>query len=96
MPVVFAKLSANMATLCANGSASLCGELRGGRELRGQHVSFQKHLKDMDCAILRMVNAVYAIDDFSGDALLWRIEWIGGVGYNTSVLPLVDYGQRTS
>ena len=31
-----------------------------------------------------MVNAVYAIDDFPGDALLWRIEWIGGVGYNTS------------
>jgi len=26
-----------------------------------------------------------AIDDFPGDALLWRIEWIGGVGYNTSV-----------
>jgi hypothetical protein len=26
---------------------------------------------------LRMVNAVYAIDDFPGDALLWRIEWIG-------------------
>src|SRR5207248_8491756 len=23
--------------------------------------------------------------DFPGDALLWRIEWIGGVGYNTSV-----------
>jgi len=32
-----------------------------------------------------MANAVYAIDDFPGDALLWRIEWIGGVGYNTSV-----------
>jgi len=32
-----------------------------------------------------MVNAVYAIDDFPGDALLWRIEWIGGVGHNTSV-----------
>ena len=32
-----------------------------------------------------MVNAVYAIDDFPDDALLWRIEWIGGVGYNTSV-----------
>ena len=31
-----------------------------------------------------MVNAVYAIDDFPGDALLWRIEWIGGVGHNTS------------
>jgi hypothetical protein len=24
---------------------------------------------------LRMVNAVYAMDDFPGDALLWRIEW---------------------
>src|ERR1700747_965332 len=32
-----------------------------------------------------MVNTVYAIDDFPGDALLWRIEWIGGVGYNTRV-----------
>jgi hypothetical protein len=30
--------------------------------------------KDMDSAYyLRMVNAVYAIDDFPGDALLWRI-----------------------
>ena len=41
MPVVFAKLSANMATLCANGSASLCGELRGGREL-GANMSRSK------------------------------------------------------
>jgi hypothetical protein len=29
--------------------------------------------------------AVYAIDDFADDDLLWRIEWISGVGYNTSV-----------
>jgi hypothetical protein len=29
--------------------------------------------------------AVYAIEDFPDDELLWRIEWIGGVGYNTSV-----------
>jgi len=28
---------------------------------------------------------VYAIDDFPADDLLWRIEWIGGIGYNTSV-----------
>jgi hypothetical protein len=36
--------------------------------------------------------AVYAIDDFPADDLLWRIEWIGGVGYNTSVPsdPLID------
>ena len=32
-----------------------------------------------------MVEAVYAIDDFPADDLLWRIEWIGGVGYNTNV-----------
>ena len=32
-----------------------------------------------------MGEAVYAIDDFPDDELLWRIEWIGGVGYNTSV-----------
>jgi hypothetical protein len=32
-----------------------------------------------------MVNAVYAIDDFPADALLWRIEWLGGVSYHTSV-----------
>ena len=32
-----------------------------------------------------MAEAVYAIDDFPDDDLLWRIEWIGGVGYNTSV-----------
>ena len=36
-----------------------------------------------------MVNAVYAIDDFPGDALLWRIEWIGGVGYNTTVIQIL-------
>ena len=24
--------------------------------------------------------AVYAIEDFPDDDLLWRIEWIGGVG----------------
>jgi hypothetical protein len=28
---------------------------------------------------------VYAIDEFPDDELPWRIEWIGGVGYNTSV-----------
>ena len=32
-----------------------------------------------------MAEAVYAIDDFPEDDLLWRIEWIGGVGHNTSV-----------
>src|SRR6266436_4564918 len=32
-----------------------------------------------------MADAVYAIEDFPDDDLLWRIEWIGGVGYNTSV-----------
>jgi hypothetical protein len=29
--------------------------------------------------------AVYAIDEFPDDDLLWRIEWIGGVGYNPNV-----------
>jgi hypothetical protein len=35
---------------------------------------------------------VPAIDDFPDDNLLWRIEWIGGVGFNTSVPsdPLMD------
>jgi hypothetical protein len=32
-----------------------------------------------------MGNPVYAIDEFPDDDLPWRIEWIGGVGYNTSV-----------
>ena len=32
-----------------------------------------------------MADAVYAIEDFPDDDLLWRIEWIGGVGYNTCV-----------
>jgi hypothetical protein len=32
-----------------------------------------------------MAEAVYAIEDFPDDDILWRIEWIGGVGYNTSV-----------
>ena len=34
--------------------------------------------------------AVYAIDAFPDDDLLWRIEWIGGVGYNTSILVFPD------
>jgi hypothetical protein len=34
---------------------------------------------------LPVSQAVYAIDAFPDDDLLWRIEWIGGVGYNTSV-----------
>ena len=39
-----------------------------------------------------MGEAVYAIDEFPDDDLLWRIEWIDGVGYNTSVPsdPLMD------
>ena len=32
-----------------------------------------------------MGNLVYAIDEFPDDDLPWRIEWIGGLGYNTSV-----------
>ena len=32
-----------------------------------------------------MAGAVYAIDEFPDDDLLWRIEWIGGVAYNASV-----------
>jgi hypothetical protein len=32
-----------------------------------------------------MAEPVYGIDDFPGDDSLWRIEWIGGVDYNTSV-----------
>jgi hypothetical protein len=52
MPVVFAKLSANMATLCANGSASLCGELRGGRELGANMSRSKAPFKDMDSAII--------------------------------------------
>ena len=27
----------------------------------------------------------HGIDDFPDDDSLWRVEWIGGVGYNTSV-----------
>ena len=39
-----------------------------------------------------MAEAVYAIDDFPADDLLWRIEWIGGVGYKANVPsdPLID------
>jgi hypothetical protein len=36
--------------------------------------------------------AIYAIDAFTDDAQLWRIDWIGGVAYNLSVPsePLID------
>jgi len=42
-----------------------------------------------------MAEAVYAIEDFPADELLWRIEWIGGVGYNANVPsdPLIDLGE---
>jgi hypothetical protein len=33
----------------------------------------------------RMAEPVYGIDDFPDDYSLWRVESIGGVGYNTSV-----------
>ena len=32
-----------------------------------------------------MGEAIYAIEDFPQDDLLWRIEWIGGVSYNAKV-----------
>ena len=38
----------------------------------------------VSCAF-RMAEPVYGIDDFPDDDSLWRVEWIGGVGYNTSV-----------
>jgi hypothetical protein len=39
-----------------------------------------------------MAGTVYGIDELPDDDLLWRIEWAGGVGYNTSVPsdPLID------
>ena len=39
-----------------------------------------------------MGDAVYAIDAFPDDDFHWRIEWIGGLGYNTSAPsdPLID------
>ena len=39
-----------------------------------------------------MGDAVYAIDAFPDDDFLWRIEWIGSLGYNTSAPsdPLID------
>jgi hypothetical protein len=39
-----------------------------------------------------MADAIYAIDDFPDDDFLWRIVWIGGVGYNPSAPsdPLID------
>jgi hypothetical protein len=35
--------------------------------------------------ICQWAKLFYAIDALPDDDLLWRIEWIGGVGYNTSV-----------
>ena len=39
-----------------------------------------------------MGDAIYAVDDFPANDVLWRIEWIGGVGYNPSVPsePLIE------
>ncbi len=39
-----------------------------------------------------MAEVVYAIDEFPDDDLLWRIEWVAGVGYNANVPsdPLID------
>jgi hypothetical protein len=31
-----------------------------------------------------MTEAVYAIEEFPDNDLLWRIEWLGGVSYNAS------------
>ena len=41
---------------------------------------------------LRMADGIYAISDFPDDDFLWRVEWIGGVAYNTSAPsnPLID------
>ena len=35
--------------------------------------------------ICQWASLFYAIDGFPDDDLLWRIEWLGGVGSNTSV-----------
>jgi hypothetical protein len=52
MPVVLAKLSANMATLCANGSEACAGELRGGASLGPTCLVPKAPFKDMDSAII--------------------------------------------
>lgn len=31
-----------------------------------------------------MGRVVYAIDGFPDDDLFWRLEWLGGAGFNTS------------
>ena len=50
--------------------------------IKGRYFANEKRGSVM---IFQMADAVYAVDDFPDDDLLWRIEWIGGVGYNRSV-----------
>ena len=37
-----------------------------------------------------MGDAVYAIDAFPDDDFHWRLEWMGGLGYNTSAPPALE------
>src|SRR5215471_19345145 len=64
-----AEIAANRAALFASG----CGDLPfGGMNFR---LGYDRPVG----------KGVYAIDDFPDDDFLWRIEWIGGVGYNANV-----------
>jgi hypothetical protein len=81
-----AKLSANASALFATGIATrlVLENVLGLYRWR----SFNEGIR----YYLRMASAIYAIGDFPDDDSLWRVEWIGGVGYNTSAPsdPLID------
>src|SRR5215831_20354510 len=58
----------------------LCGQ--SGRRMRGQPDDHSRSDSKFGAA---GSEPVYGIDDFPDDDSLWRVEWIGGVGHNTSV-----------
>src|SRR5271165_5475744 len=82
------RLAVVFAELCATESPTI---LATGRKDSGNRLIGIPYRLAMIGQWARL-EAVYAIDDFPDDDLLWRIEWIGGVGYNTSVPsdPLMD------
>jgi hypothetical protein len=79
------RLAVVLAKLCATESPTIfaTGRKDSGNRLIG--IPYR-------LAMIGQWARLYAIDDFPDDDLLWRIEWIGGVGYNTSVPsdPLMD------
>jgi hypothetical protein len=83
--VHLAKLSYEFLPLCNNSIQPFSTNVvKLHRQLAAVSIR-QRQIKILATINFRVAEVVYSIDEFPDDDLLWRIEWVAGVGYNANV-----------